>query len=544
MMAASKRKANRQTKRTQADRQGQGFAPSNSTRPLVSICTVTFNRSPFLPLLERCILAQTYPRELLEWVLVDDSDDGRPHYEPTPGTGLRTRIERLTQRLPLGPKRNLSHSLCSGDIIVYMDDDDYYPPERVSHAVDALTKSECLIAGSSVMPIMFLPEREVWIAGPYGPNHATAGTFAFKKELLKITQYQEHARIAEEKAFLRNYTIPLVQLDPLKTIVCMAHSVNTFDKRNLIQGGKNPRLKQGHLDLRSPSSLAIIEQYEAVTLAESSRPAPLQTLAKPRLDIVIPSRNRPHQSSFLSGALESIAEQTICSQFDIRAIVAIEPGSQLGNLPQTNFAIHIVEPSISSQAAALNRALQEVEADFVAFLEDDDQWHPCYLELAHKALTQPLPEGDMPGFVSSTQMEENTQKLVIRVNDLASPSGWLMYKNTLITVGNFNEEYHWHPDIDWLGRLGQHAIPRIHMVEGTAPFDPNLARQIRPLLGQVLNHSNNRVRLLRHKEWIPLVGRLCHDNSRTAITYSDPNAKAQSQQEVSRLIGNYGYIPR
>jgi glycosyltransferase involved in cell wall biosynthesis len=24
------------------------------------------------------------------------------------------------------------HKQCSGDIIVYMDDDDYYPPERVS----------------------------------------------------------------------------------------------------------------------------------------------------------------------------------------------------------------------------------------------------------------------------------------------------------------------------------------------------------------------------------------------------------------------------
>ena len=33
------------------------------------------------------------------------------------------------------------HSKTSGSIIVYMDDDDYYPPERVSHAVDVLQQN-------------------------------------------------------------------------------------------------------------------------------------------------------------------------------------------------------------------------------------------------------------------------------------------------------------------------------------------------------------------------------------------------------------------
>jgi glycosyltransferase involved in cell wall biosynthesis len=32
----------------------------------------------------------------------------------------------------LGAKRNLIHKHAKGDILVYMDDDDYYPPERVA----------------------------------------------------------------------------------------------------------------------------------------------------------------------------------------------------------------------------------------------------------------------------------------------------------------------------------------------------------------------------------------------------------------------------
>ena len=41
-------------------------------------------------------------------------------------------------KMKLGKKRNLLHEKSKGDIIVYMDDDDYYPPQRVSHAVQKL----------------------------------------------------------------------------------------------------------------------------------------------------------------------------------------------------------------------------------------------------------------------------------------------------------------------------------------------------------------------------------------------------------------------
>ena len=50
--------------------------------------------------------------------------------------------------------------------------------------------------------------------GPYGPNHATAGTFAFKRELLKTTKYQEEAALAEEKAFLRHQNIMMTRAPP------------------------------------------------------------------------------------------------------------------------------------------------------------------------------------------------------------------------------------------------------------------------------------------------------------------------------------------
>ena len=73
--------------------------------------------------------------------------------------------------------------------------------------------------------------------GPYGPNHATAATFAFWKELLSEMNlmYEENACLAEERAFLRGYTVPMAQLDPMKVILVFSHEHNTFDKRMLLQ---------------------------------------------------------------------------------------------------------------------------------------------------------------------------------------------------------------------------------------------------------------------------------------------------------------------
>ena len=70
--------------------------------------------------------------------------------------------------------------------------------------------------------------------GPYGPNHATAGTFAFRRKLLNDTSYENNAVLAEERHFLKDYSVPFVQFDPLKTILVFSHEQNTFDKRRLI----------------------------------------------------------------------------------------------------------------------------------------------------------------------------------------------------------------------------------------------------------------------------------------------------------------------
>ena len=214
--------------------------------PLVSICTPTFNRRPFIPIMFECFRNQTYPKSRMEWVIIDDGTDKIGDLVDAANIP-QIKYFTVDKKMSLGAKRNMMHDKSRGSILVYMDDDDYYPPERVSHAVETLMRNpQALCAGASEIYLYFKNtniknanksdlKHSMYQFGPYGPNHATAATFAFRRELLNMTRYESNTSIAEERAFLKEYTIPFAQLDPLKTILVFSHEHNSFDKRNLLE---------------------------------------------------------------------------------------------------------------------------------------------------------------------------------------------------------------------------------------------------------------------------------------------------------------------
>lgn len=210
-------------------------------KPFVSVCTPTFNRRPFIPIIIKCFENQTYPRDKMEWIIIDDGTD---KIEDLVAHLPYVKYFKYDEKMSLGKKRNISNEKAKGDIIVYMDDDDYYPPDRVKHAVEKLRESKALCAGSSAMFIYFKHINKMLQFGPYGPNHATAATFAFKKELLNQTKFDEDSSVAEERKFLKDYTIPFIQLDSIKSILVFSHNHNSFDKKELLKQLPNPHIHE------------------------------------------------------------------------------------------------------------------------------------------------------------------------------------------------------------------------------------------------------------------------------------------------------------
>jgi len=196
---------------------------------------------------------QTYPSNDMEWIVLDDGQDAvgpvfLPQVSDLPNIRYIQRLDKLT----MGAKLNILLQEAKGSIIVVMDDDDYYPPERVEHAVNALdTNPSINVVGCSLVYMYYTDLRQVMSAGPYHKNHALNCTLAFRKSYCETHRYDDKETCAVESAFLSDYSEPMVQLDPYKTILHIIHSSNTFRAIKARNEGTLGLLKQTSLTLES-----------------------------------------------------------------------------------------------------------------------------------------------------------------------------------------------------------------------------------------------------------------------------------------------------
>ena len=203
---------------------------------LVSVITSTYNRSRFIPALLECYRRQDYNHDQMEWLILDDSDGSEGKEQKTQGlfdefedTMPNIFYYHSPQKQVMGHKLNYLCSLARGDIIVVMDDDDFYPPTRVSTAVAAfVAEPEKLIAGCSKVYMYFQEEDAIYCAGPYGDGHALNCTIAFRSSYLKNHRYDDKEVCAVERVFTRDFSEPMIQLDSRATILHMVHTENTF----------------------------------------------------------------------------------------------------------------------------------------------------------------------------------------------------------------------------------------------------------------------------------------------------------------------------
>ena len=201
--------------------------------PFVSVITPTYNRRRFIPYLIECFKKQTYPARRMEWIIYDDgSDPVKDLFEPYMATIPNLVYIYEKDKQNIGGKRNRLNREACGDIIVAMDDDDYYPEDRVYAVVKAFKQNPGIqLAGSSEVFMYYTDIQTIYKLGPYNKNHATNGTMAWRKAYSETHLYDETVTHAEETSFLNGYKERMVQLDPFRVMLVMAHSENTFDKK-------------------------------------------------------------------------------------------------------------------------------------------------------------------------------------------------------------------------------------------------------------------------------------------------------------------------
>jgi glycosyltransferase involved in cell wall biosynthesis len=186
----------------------------------------------------------------MEWIVFDDGqEEVYDLFEAARDRLPAVKFIHSEDKMTIGEKRNRLNQEAKGDIIVAIDDDDFYFPDRVSAVVEAFHKKPSVdLAGSSEVFMFFSDTKEIYKFGPYFKGHATNGTMAWRKRYSDMHLYDETVVFAEEKSFLDEYKNPLIQLDPIKVMLVICHSDNTFDKREL-RMTNNPFMEKTRLQI-------------------------------------------------------------------------------------------------------------------------------------------------------------------------------------------------------------------------------------------------------------------------------------------------------
>ncbi|AQA19539.1 hypothetical protein BST95_16160 [Halioglobus japonicus] len=150
---------------------------SCSTKPLASLITPTLNLEKFLALQTQTLKDQTYSN--IEWLVHDSSDAA----SETLSTSDDTRIRYYHQpgEMSIGSKRNFLIGEAQGDVIIHLDDDDFYAPTYVETMVEALEQGHDLVKLSGFFLYSSVYRKlgywdlsseddycQIWSAGPLG----------------------------------------------------------------------------------------------------------------------------------------------------------------------------------------------------------------------------------------------------------------------------------------------------------------------------------------------------------------------------------------
>ena len=378
---------------------------TNNVYPFVSLCTPTFNRRPFIEIMFQCYRNQIYPKDRMEWIIIDDGTDKIEDLILSSNID-EIRYYKVNEKMSLSDKRNYMHTFIKGDFVVYIDDDDYYPPERVSHSIETLLNNpNALCAGASEIYVYFNNIKKMVQFGPYNINHATAGTFAFRKELLSLTKYESNKEFSEEESFLQSYTIPFVQLNPLKTILVFAHQHNTVDKYDVY--------KMGGLYVKDSDK--IIEMFIKNENEDDIKDFFINKLEKILVDYSIGSvENKPETLK------QRINEKIKLDDFLSKPLVYVNEDKSVSNLSKLDI-INIINQQ-KNNIFELTKIINEYEKNKLFFKDSESEKN---IELK---------SADIINIINSQQsnilkLNETNQKLLEELNNLTLEYNKLKYSN-------------------------------------------------------------------------------------------------------------------
>lgn len=219
--------------------------------PNVSVVTITKDRGQFAALMLYNWVNIKYPREKLEWLILDDTAAGAeydlrdyiPYDDPT------IRYVKLDRWCPIAEKRNKAVEMAKYDIIVNMDDDDYYFPDHVLVKVRLMEHYKVDGVHSLPIGVYDLMQGTSFVLDPYKKNGCDTAaiaeaTAAYKRSYWERNKYvsSHETGAAEGESLINGHFQRWVKVHFLFNMISITHSKNiTGHGRRLMTGEVVPR---------------------------------------------------------------------------------------------------------------------------------------------------------------------------------------------------------------------------------------------------------------------------------------------------------------
>lgn len=210
---------------------------SDDELPKISVVTLTYNRKKFLDLAFNNLLSTDYPKDKIEWVIVDDSDDPDQQASDKIIKFGRENAPMSMAYIPLakrtiGRKRNVGIFRAEHPIILFMDDDDHYPPSSFRRRVSALLthpwKPEAVvcttIACYDLQHGISAVNTPPWNLGL--SKRVSEATLTFYKSFWEAKNFPK-VNMAEGDEFIEGRAESVLEIPPQQIIVAMSHGTNS-----------------------------------------------------------------------------------------------------------------------------------------------------------------------------------------------------------------------------------------------------------------------------------------------------------------------------
>jgi glycosyltransferase involved in cell wall biosynthesis len=186
----------------------------------VDILIPTYKRKKFESLISHNISIQTYPL-IQNIIIADDSNDN---------LNLDVKYSVLNykvDRMSIGAKRNFLLSKSTSRYAVFMDTDDFYNADYISHSIHTLLRSGKSITGTSDM-LMYYQEQTYRLSCIF--LHAiNEATMVIDTDNVNLIFEEQNS--SEGLQPLKTHIGDIVQSDINKVMVCLCHEQNTINKK-------------------------------------------------------------------------------------------------------------------------------------------------------------------------------------------------------------------------------------------------------------------------------------------------------------------------